>query len=100
MNEGPYREPLPVPPDPYLTAWADLRRRRRWARVNYGIAGAAPMFRYLFPPDSHWLGYALALVLMLPFELMVREFHCPHCAGPMLSFWRWRAEDWKRCRHC
>jgi hypothetical protein len=33
----PYREPLPVKPDPYMVAWAELRRRRIIGRVAFGF---------------------------------------------------------------
>jgi hypothetical protein len=36
VSGKPYREPLPVPPDPYLLAWEDLRRRRA-AMLRAGI---------------------------------------------------------------
>lgn len=100
MSENPYRARLPAQPDLYLVAWADLRRRRRWTRLGFAIAIAAPQFWFVFPPGLRWLGFAVAFFVALSLMFVAQGFRCPRCAGQMIGFWTSRAEDLNRCRHC
>lgn len=42
MSDTLYREPAPQPPDPYLVAWADLRRRQLAAAPAIGAVVVLP----------------------------------------------------------
>jgi hypothetical protein len=37
VPDEPYRAPLPIEPDPYMVAWADLRKRRIIGWVAFGF---------------------------------------------------------------
>jgi hypothetical protein len=52
MTEPPYRAPASLPPDPYVVAWATLRRRRLLRRIAAGV-----------------LAYALASTIAVTFML-------------------------------
>jgi hypothetical protein len=94
VPDEPYRAPLPIEPDPYLSAWRDLRRRRAWSAaivLAYFALTVDPV------PKSDGAGgkavvWTLGLVVVL-FLLPHNRFRCPHCGrkGPI-----W----WKRCREC
>jgi hypothetical protein len=82
VGEGIYRVPAPkppVPPDPYLLAWASLRRRRVTMWISFltwlPVAGVA----------TRLLG-DLALLIVLPHvatfivsTFIATYFRCPHC---------------------
>jgi hypothetical protein len=81
-----YRAPLPTPPDPYLVAWADLRRRQRWdvrAQWAFWICGIPILvahrlfFVHFWPSPIAWMAPALGVSLAT--MLRLRAFRCPHC---------------------
>jgi hypothetical protein len=106
---APYRAPLPVPPDPYLVAWADLRRRRtlgwyvfgfnfqlilvllyliwriRWA-IWDAACGDCFKARLPVPPHLlreadvlHWAVWLVPTAVWLAASIYRWSFRCPHC---------------------
>jgi hypothetical protein len=93
----PYRKPVPVPPDPYLVAWADLRRRRA------AMLGAST----LCVPVS-LLAATLAgspgLIVVLPVmgaaaiaSLRWSTFECPRCGQYFVGHQRSKSRTCARC---
>jgi hypothetical protein len=39
VPDEPYRAPMQIEPDPYMLAWADLRKRRRVERATLVVGG-------------------------------------------------------------
>jgi hypothetical protein len=78
--DAPYRAPLPVEPDPYLVAWADLRRRRRSAAGAFGPSLAASLFAVVFTMPA-LLGVAAVLfgASWVAWRYL-SAFRCPSCS--------------------
>jgi hypothetical protein len=92
VSETPYRVAPPKPPDPYLVAWADLRRRRTLALLAFFLwapAGAIPGGLLCILTGWPWKDvgwfFALPAWLMTIFLLLRYSlFACPQC-GSRLS---------------
>jgi hypothetical protein len=102
----PYRVPAPGPPDPYMVAWAGLRKRRLVGRVAAGVLGYSLVTTGVvaWTTGLHVLS-ALALALVvITFAVILSQrqkpFLCPRCGGPF--FWGGPAEIGftKHCESC
>jgi hypothetical protein len=94
-----YREQPPKPPDPYLVAWADLRRRRRLSFVS-GVPVLLASIGCLFLPE-YWLALSLLLfatVASFACGRSVARFPCPHCGKRFSTTPTWRP-PWN-CDYC
>jgi hypothetical protein len=96
VSKQPYRAPIPVPPDPYLAAWADLKRRHLSPFVLVLCVGAVVMFFSHGSPK--WPAILAVCLAGIPFASL--RFRCPHCGERMLRVWGLRNDDWVRCRNC
>jgi hypothetical protein len=110
VPDEPYRAPIPIPPDPYVAAWADLRRRMRlseraqWAFWIYAIPMviAVRVFHvHFWPSPRAWAVPAILASLVI--SLRVRAFRCPHCRRHSA----WAKRSWlngpkrqDKCVHC
>lgn len=95
----------PVPPDPYLVAWAELRRRRVLAVTSFFLLPATVVAMDI--PVVARAGGAPMLastVAILVLTLRARFFRCPHCRKPFSARFRLFASarlPWHRhCLHC
>jgi hypothetical protein len=98
VNENasdPYRVAPPQPPDPYLAAWADLRRRRIAARVSAASSLLGCAFAFRLPIQ---LVYVVLVVMAAALVATFRHttFPCPRCSE---FFSPWRRSP-TRCVHC
>jgi hypothetical protein len=121
VPDGPYRAPLPIKPDPYMVAWADLRRRRIIGWVAFGLNvllvlllsrsllhvqteigdawGCDPWPCYYLLPDLLRERAVVLGAMCVPIGIWVaasiyrRTFRCPHC-GRRFSTKR------RGCGHC
>jgi hypothetical protein len=104
VSDSPYRVPEPQPPrppDPYLEAWRDLRRRRTvtWAAaaawVVFGVATSLIRERTVFV----WL---LLMALVVAAQFRATLFPCPKCresfGGTRFGFPRYPSGN--ECSHC
>lgn len=106
VSDSPYRVPVPRPPDQYLVAWRDLRRRR---------TAALPSFLLCLPIYAITSGVVTgpATCLKLPLVAIIiaafvhsYRFRCPRCARAfLLRPWsldpRAHSRDSQRqCIHC
>jgi hypothetical protein len=101
VSADPYRAPLPIEPDPYVVAWGDLKKRKRFEVVGRCLVFGAPLIRLFFasgPP--RWLAFFGAFLVALPFTLPTASFRCPKCGERMFRWWGAKASDAKHCRHC
>jgi hypothetical protein len=98
VPEVPYRASLGPPPDPYLVAWVDLRRRRAWSLViltAYLVVSSAVLANRLPLPWGAFLRIGAGGVGgLLGFVFPHSRFRCPHC-GKKFQGWRWKV-----CRAC
>jgi hypothetical protein len=91
MNAAPYRVAPPQPPDPYLLAWTDLRRRRIAERVS----GASSLLGCAFASRLPIQLVCLVLVVMaaaLAATFRHTAFPCPRCSE-FFSHWLRSAES-------
>jgi hypothetical protein len=91
MN-GPYREPVPAPPDPFAAAWNTLRWRRRSLRALVGVVlffFVAPAVAVVDLVDGPVALIAMAFPLAVPTILFalawVPPFVCPCCGRPFFA---------------
>jgi hypothetical protein len=99
---APYRSLPRQPPDPYLSAWAELRRRQRVAQLT--IMGCAPL--WLAGATAPHLTVAAAalptaclfVATVLVTQLRVTRFRCPGCNHAFV--WARPFRDDLRCWHC
>jgi hypothetical protein len=97
VRDAPYRAPLPVPPDPYAVAWADLRRRRVWTFV-FMIAYLVTLLGVFYATRLHLPGSGPASVAwgllsaVSSFLYPTHRFRCPHCGH--------KEAVWKKCSAC
>jgi hypothetical protein len=93
----PYREAKVATPDPYLVAWADLRRRLR--RFDFVVLVSVWMTAFVFGclvvlrEGPLWENAALS-ILPMSLSLMflvhrIRAFRCPACGAR--SWWESRS---------
>jgi len=103
----PYRQPAPVPPDPYLVAWATLRRRRRW--IGVGVVGLLPLVGALLallpvPRSWHSLTVVFGSFTVLPLGLFILArlppFLCPACEHAFFRLVGGELSSVDRCEHC
>jgi hypothetical protein len=103
----PYRQPAPLPPDPYLVAWAVLRRRRRW--IGLGFVGLMPLAGALFgllPVSRSWHGLAIFFgsFMAIPLGLFILArlppFPCPACDHAFFRLVGGELSSAHRCEHC
>jgi hypothetical protein len=110
VPEAPYRAPLPIPPDPYLIAWRDLRRRRviGWT----AFVGGPPLFLLLLAfllhvqmaihdatycdPGACVPPREVPPLLLLEAEVAVRALWLPPVVWVAACLYRWHF----RCPHC
>jgi hypothetical protein len=86
VSEVPYRAPQPVPPDPYVVAWAEQRRRSNrvvltvvatsTASVSMVISMHMSGPRWVYPGI---LAECVGLVFMAVATWRAAAFRCPHC---------------------
>jgi hypothetical protein len=105
----PYRQAPPRPEDPYLVAWAQLRRRRTraWA-ITAGYVAFAMTTACLYERLSgHRIGRAPFSVLTFPvlaifFALRKRahDFRCPRCGERFEAQRGVRNPTTRRCLNC
>ena len=96
----PYRAPVPIPPDPYLRAWSDLRRRRAGLAAGAVVLGVAA-----FMHSKHMIGLgAPVLVVGLVtglLSILCESFHCPRCAETFCRKGMFFHNAFaRRCLHC
>jgi hypothetical protein len=102
----PYRQPAALPPDPYLVAWARLRRRRRW--IGLGFAALMPLVGALavLPMPRGWHGPAVLFgsFMAVPLGLFILArlppFLCPACEHPFFRLVGGELSSVDRCEHC
>jgi hypothetical protein len=103
LSAAPYRAAPPLPPDPYVAAWADLRRRRMVALALFllflpAMAIATCFLRGRQLTDVFW---PLAMICLIA-RLRATLFPCPRCGGSFgfKPFTRSRAILQRNCLHC
>jgi hypothetical protein len=98
----PYRVAPPAPPDPYLVAWADLRRRQRVAK--FAMLGMIPI--WFLCATARYNAVTLAVLPMACLFVAavfvtrrrVTRFPCPDCLRPFV--WSRPFKNDLRCWHC
>jgi hypothetical protein len=105
VSDTPYRvQPPrpPAPPDPYLVAWRDLRKRRATLIVFFllwlPIGGASSCLLR----DREFYALVPLAALVVTSYLRAVLFHCPECRQ-MFHFQGFgsRGSPWaRRCVHC
>jgi predicted RNA-binding Zn-ribbon protein involved in translation (DUF1610 family) len=102
MAATPYRVASPLPPDPYLVAWAKLRLREvdsRYTRVVFGVVfGAFCLITGCTNTSPVVLGMMLFPLAALMRARMLR-FPCPRCGRAFVGWGREFSADLE-CRHC
>jgi hypothetical protein len=106
VPDEPYRAPLPIEPDPYMVAWADLRKRRRVERVTLVVGGcvwALVVILKVFGLDflevrPGQTGLLLGHLLLVSFAVAAgwvgiahSEFRCPRCTMRSADSYRTRS---------
>jgi hypothetical protein len=107
---SPYRVQSPPPPDPYLVAWADLRRRRTMVRALSFLPLILFVVTYCSGPQGHRVAPCLfmtAMALLLIANLCWGFFLCPNCGKHLqathlnpLRQAAWRLNRATHCGHC
>jgi hypothetical protein len=99
MADPPYRAPVPIPPDPYLRAWSDLRRRRVCFSAGMAALLAAAL---LHSKQMVSLGTPVLVVGVVTILLSIycESFHCPHCSEQFCRRGLARNPFSRRCLHC
>jgi hypothetical protein len=87
VTAAPYRTPSkPEPPDPYLVAWVEYRRRRtaKWV-VFFAWPIAAKLAIHSFLPESPWALYVYLATACgaLAWIAVLGLFDCPRCGTRM-----------------
>ena len=107
MEGEPYREPAPVPPDPYLVAWARLRRRRHALLASTcGTVVAAGLLSSMLPlpRNEHFTGALFGLFMSVPLGLFILArlppFLCPACEHPFFQLVGGELGHTRKCDHC
>jgi hypothetical protein len=102
VGESIYRVPAPkplAPLDPYLSAWASLRRRR----VVMLISGLAIVVSVMAMPFLGSLSAFIVFPLMATFSvswLMAGYFRCPHCRQAFAKGDTAHESFARSCGHC
>jgi hypothetical protein len=108
VNDGPYRVPAPEPPDPYLAAWASLRRRRfTMGTVAVGLVWIVfpvclgALVRHTAATMLVAIAVVLAAAVVARLAFSWPAFRCPRCLRP---FFRAPALQFgllvEPCPHC
>jgi hypothetical protein len=103
MTEPPYRAPASLPPDPYLVAWATLRRRRLLRRIAVGVLAYALASTIAVTFMLHGVALLVVALLMVCVVYVIvavqrrRPFLCPRCGD---SFFWGPAAEIGFARHC
>lgn len=105
MEREPYREPAPVPPDPYLVAWAKLRRRRHALLASLcGMGTVVCLSSSMLPRGTHPEGFVFGVFLSIPLGLFilarVPPFLCPACGHPFFELVGGELGHATKCDHC
>jgi hypothetical protein len=98
----PYREPSEpqaVRPDPYLVAWAELRRRRARRSVALPVCSAAGLASLAILGVNAPFVVIPACIVGVMFALSPAEFICPRCGRRFTASGR-RDRDPAQCGHC
>lgn len=106
VSDSPYRVPVPRPPDPYLVAWANLRRRRAFAWAAALLWALA--FTVTLPAivaRARMVGIAVAVtavcwVSRIVGNIMLAHFGCPRCGSSFYGGRRTRAPWSLECVTC
>jgi hypothetical protein len=100
MSDSPYRVAPPRPPDPYLLAWRDLKRRRASMHAAAGGALALWAISLMAPYVGVRLAWLVAILTTVTLFLRIVTFVCPRCG------WRFTQKGWTErpfttvCLHC
>jgi hypothetical protein len=78
VGESIYRVPTPKPLDPYLSAWASLRRRRVVMWISFLAVLMSLVAMPLLGRLSAFIVFPLMATLSVSW-LMTSYFRCPHC---------------------
>jgi hypothetical protein len=101
MSDPPYRESGSGfhPPDPWLLAWAELRRRRRALWIGIALLAATIAVAWYRHFDVWWacllMGAATAV-----FAERCNRFACPRCGKWFSRRGLFHNESTSRCLHC
>jgi hypothetical protein len=101
-SDEPYRAAPPLLPDPYLLAWARLRRRQRAAQFT--MLGMIPIWFLCATARYDAVTFAIlpmACVFVATAFVTRRRltrFPCPGCLRPFV--WSRRFKNDLRCWHC
>jgi hypothetical protein len=106
---APYRVPPPIEPDPYLVAWAKLRRKRfiAWlsflAWVPVALLSNLTVERVLGHDAGLYVVLSMAVWIMFT-SMSLMDTRCPRCAKPLLRsplLRSWYNNAFSReCLHC
>jgi hypothetical protein len=86
VNDEPYRAPMSAPPDRYMVAWADLRRRRRWywiAWIAFVVTGPilCRLLHSAFGGSPFFLLAVTTYLMPVVARRQIRTFCCPGCGA-------------------
>ena len=106
VSDSPYRVPVPRPPDPYLVAWANLRRRKAfaWAAVllwALALTVTVPAIVARAPVVS--IAAAVTVVCWVSGivgKVALAHFRCPRCGSSFYGERRTRAPWSSACVTC
>jgi hypothetical protein len=106
VSDAPYRVQPPRPPDPYLVAWAKLRRRRALAWGGFLLwAFAFTAFVVALAAQARAVGVTAVVAVMcwgsgIAGALILGHFRCPHCSAIFYGLRRPRAPWSDACIAC
>jgi hypothetical protein len=106
VSDSPYRVPAPRPPDPYLVAWANLRRRKAFAWAAALLWALA--FTITLPAivaRARVVGIAAAVTAVcwvsgIVGNIVLAHFRCPRCGSNFYGARRTRAPWSSACVTC
>jgi hypothetical protein len=93
VGETIYRVPAPkppVPPDPYLLAWASLQRRRVIMTISFLALVPMGFVEVRFLGGLGSFLFLLNMAVFLGSMVMAIRFRCPHCRelfAKQSAFW-------------
>jgi len=91
---------VPIPPDPYVAAWADLKRRRLWVVGSVvWLLVAITMSRGATGHPS--VGTLVLTLATIALSIRSERFRCPRCADLFCrKGWFFHNGFARRCLHC